>query len=421
MSTIQTEGDGEGIDAPIDVPVPDVPGFDLDEIVEAASQMIERDMRRTPVTTDEPVDEPTDLDTADDDADTAGDNTTTTGEADTPSDVDDADDEGAQAGSDPGEATRPQPGSGPAGEPTDIDDTPPPDDTTTEPASEWDRVGDAFERLHGVRPTFDQLQDLTDRAARFDGLVTQLQSLPPDQQQIVADIVEGRFDPVEYARRVAPPVQHDPHRDPLFDDDPTPTAPQSDDAVVRELRELRAMQERQRQDEWTRNVQSDLERLQADFFAANPDLPIDQFEQIAQSVHKSGKWVNDINTRGAYDAYARHLIAHATAAGLDVRPPGQVAAPASAPTPTPTPTPAPSKAAAADAPLPPLTPEEEAHATRRQAASGALAGSSAPARSRGKRSVLDSAAEAGHPQRPKTGQDLQAALEAAAAEMGLGQ
>lgn len=414
MSTIQTEGDGEGIDAPLDVPVPDVPGFDLDEIVDAATQMIERDMRRTPAVADEPVDEPTDLDAAPDDEAT---DTTDIQEADTSPDADSADDEGAQAGSDPGEATRPQPGSEPAGE----EEAPPPvDDTTTEPASEWDRVGDAFERLHGVRPTFDQLQDLTDRAARFDGLVTQLQSLPPEHQQIVADMVEGRFDPVEYARRVAPPVQHDPHRDPLFDDDPTPAAPQSDDAVVRELRELRAMQERQRQDEWTRNVQSDLERLQADFFAANPDLPIDQFEQIAQSVHKSGKWVNDINTRGAYDAYARHLIAHATAAGLDVQPPGQTAQ-APAPAPTPIPAPAPTKAAASDAPLPPLTAEEEAHALRRQAASGALAGSSAPARSRGKRSVLDSASEAGHPQRPKNGQDLQAALEAAAAEMGLGQ
>lgn len=421
MSTIQTDGDGDGIEAPLDVPVPDIPGFDLDEIVDAATEMIERDMRRQ---SSAPVSDP-ELATAEPDtADTAGLTDQPDTEADEPPtpDTPGVDGEGAEAASDPGQETPAQPGSEAVGEPgaDTAPAEPPPTDTPAAEPDEWSRVGAAAERLWGVRPTFDDLQGLAARAVNYDNLVAQIQQLPADQQEVLGQIIQGTFDPAAYAAAHAPAPPRD--RDPLFDDDPAP-APSANDEVVRELRELRAMQQQQREDEWTRNVRADLERVQADFLAANPQLTPADFEQVARSVHSAGTWTNDLPVRGAYDAYGRHLVAHAVAAGFDVNAPGTQTPAAAASTSTPTSTPAPAVAAPGSRPVPadtaPITDAEQAHAQRRQAAAATVAGSSAPARAT-KRSVLDTGDAPGHPKRASTPQDLEAELVRAAEEMGLG-
>lgn len=394
--TVRTEGDGDGIEAPLEVPIPDTstaPDHDdettktLDEIVAEAQGLIARDLG---IDMDE---DPRFADGGQDDPDSEEGQPPLPSESGSNDDGDGVPDTAADEGDEPAAATEDE------GEPAPPAPEPPP------PDDEWARVGAALEQQFGRRLTYDDIVELTGRASRFDSLSQTLQSLPPEHQQVVADIVEGRFDPVVYAKRHAPAPDADPN-DPFAE-----PAPRTDPNVERlvAIEEARLAREQQAQTEaWNRQIQTDLARLQEDITAANPDLPPDQFEDIARSVNQAQVWVSDLQRTGdAYDAYRRHFLAHATARGVNVVDPKAASTPATPPA---------APAAPAPAPTPELTEAERAQAERRQAAAGAISGTSTPARTR-RRSPMDTN-DPGSP-RPKTGTDLTSQLIAEMESMGL--
>lgn len=287
----------------------------------------------------------------------------------------------------------------------------------------WERVGAAYEALTGSRPSYDDLTDIQNRATNYDALLNQLQSLPADQQQIVAQIIQGEFDAAAYAQQVIAASQPDQtpptRRDPLYyDDDDTPAV----DPTVEELRALRRdMQEQQvraqqteyaqQQAQFNQRVEQDLTRLYEDIQAANPTLTDDQFAAIGAKVNERGMWLQDMQRDGdIYGAYLRHFSAHATAEGVTINPPGQTTqaaqAQAQAPATPPTAT-------------PPIAEEVVRESHARQAASSAISGSSTPARRR-RRSTIPTGDGKSADQtstRPSNPAELEAEIAAAVQDM----
>lgn len=263
-------------------------------------------------------------------------------------------------------------GEGPAAPPV-TDAAPPPG--TDEKKFDFTQY---FELMYGTVPEVEQVE------ATF-AFVERVNQLPPEYQQIVGAMVDGRFDPVEFAKAMLPaqtPVDDDPFL--------SPDTPTSDPRVAAMERELNAIRQRdqQREAQYRQQMQQQIvagvDQAMTEFRQANRHLTAEQFAVLARKVNASPGWAMEVE-RGAdpRETYMRYLTAQALA---DPRFASALAPPTSA------------------APIPDPTP--------RQAANAAIAGTNSPAApSPGKRrSPLGDGSPRTPAKRPSNDQELRDAL-----------
>jgi hypothetical protein len=267
-------------------------------------------------------------------------------------------------------------GEGPAAPPV-TDATPPPG-----PSSDRFDYSSYFELMYGEVPPVEQVE------ATF-AFVERVNSLPPEYQQIVGAMVDGRFDPVEFAKAMLPAQAPAADPDPWLDPD-TPAPSTSDPRVAAMERELQQIRQRdqQRESQYRQQMQQQIvagvDQAMTEFRQANRHLTAEQFAVLARKVNASPGWAMEVE-RGAdpRETYSRYLTAQALA---DPRFASALAPPASA------------------APIPDPTP--------RQAANAAIAGTNSPsAPSPGKRrSPLGDGSPRTPAKRPSNDQELRDAL-----------
>lgn len=205
---------------------------------------------------------------------------------------------------------------------TDDEPSPSSVDTTTEPEPEpaptptptsSDRFDYTtyFELMYGEVPPVEQVE------ASF-AFVERMNQLPPEYQQIVGAMLDGRFDPVEFAKAVIPDAATARDEDDdLFD--PSPSTSRTPDPHVarleREVQQMRAIEaqrEAQRREQLQQQVMAGVDQAMTDFRTANRHLTAEQFAVLARKVNSSPGWVAEVE-RGAdpHEAYLRHLTATA--------------------------------------------------------------------------------------------------------------
>ncbi|MFG0329858.1 MAG: hypothetical protein ACF8PN_08175 [Phycisphaerales bacterium] len=273
--------------------------------------------------------------------------------------------------------------------------------------SDWDRTGAYFEQVYGERPTIEQFEQQAQWIAQASPIMERLSQAPPDQQEIVMAIVEGRFDPSTLAPQ-PPPRPVDP-ADALYGDPQPAPAQQSDPQVVNELRRLREQQEQSANQQRQQQVVADVSKALQQFQAENPQVDADGIRALARSVNENGAWIRQAEAGvPVTDAYLRHLRGHAALSDLPL---GRPAAAAPAPA-----APAPSEPVE-QAPLDDGAVDE---AEERQARSGAIAGASAPAAApRRRRSPLERPDAAAPDREAITDENLAEKLAGALQEMGI--
>ena len=244
--------------------------------------------------------------------------------------------------------------------PEDTAATPP----ETEP-SEWDRAGAAFEAAWGVRPTYDEIEQTFTYARDAHQFINQLQSLPADHQTIIQSMLEGRFDPAQFAPAPAPARQPD---DFYLDDTPAaqPPAPTGPDPVVSEIQALRQDLNAQQQAAWTKQVNEEVGRAQQEFMAET-GLDVATVTRLSTEVNQRQTWTRALSQgTPAYDAYKAQLKAAAALNGIPV-------------TEQPAPRPV------ADTPAPAPDPRTQAAQEQRATKAAAVGGTSTPSRPPAKR------------------------------------
>ena len=267
-------------------------------------------------------------------------------------------------------------------------DTPPPADEPTQdpsPDDDWARVGAALEQTFGERPDYDAIVQLNAAYLEQKQLVDSLQQLPPDQQQMVNEMLAGQFDISRHAPK--------PRDDYGYLDDPTPATQQRPDEVVQAIQGLQQTLTSQQTQQQYAQTEAEVTRAAQDFMAETGlDLPT--VRQIHQAVINRGVW----NRTGqpAYDSFLDQMRATATLNGYT---PSQPAAAAAQP-------PAP-----ADTPAPAPSPEDQAKAEARAAKAASIGGSSTPSRPpRKRRSPLGNGTTPPADRAPANRGELQAAM-----------
>lgn len=202
-----------------------------------------------------------------------------------------------------------------------------------------------FEHVYGEVPPVEQVEGIF-------SFVEKVNRTPPEYQNLIAQIVDGTFDPVAFARAVLPQSSDgdddgDRFLDPSARQPVQPQQPIVDPRVEAEIQRLRSLEQQV--------IVQGVDQAMTEFRQAHPHLSREAFAALAKQVNASRGWETEV-ARGVSpkDAYLRHLNATALADpryAPAVRPVTPAASTPATPPPDPTP---------------------------RQAANAAIAGTSSP-------------------------------------------